>query len=137
MSRRLTEDQLRTGKAMLASAFKEMRKYGILARQNFQCCMGCACQALWTEMKETPGRYRGAVYYHKQDGERLRNGIDFCIGFGVEDHGDTDNGEADVLIGIIAKMALEKAGLIVSWNYTHTEKLTVRFPFLQPAVSAA
>jgi hypothetical protein len=128
MSRRPSEEQLRSVKTMLASAFKEMRKYGLMAKQNFQCCMGCACSAMWTEMQKTPGKYKGAVYYHKQDGERLRNGIDFCIGFGAEDQNDTDDGTKDVLVGALAKTILEKSGLVVTWDGTHTEKLTVKFP---------
>lgn len=51
-------------KANLNQAFKELRKLGYFARQNFMCCQNCA----WAEV---PVDVKKVVFYHKQDGQHL------------------------------------------------------------------
>jgi len=54
-------------KSNLTEAFKELRKIGYFARQNFQCCQTCA----WAEVPDEKGER--AVFYHNQDNSELRS----------------------------------------------------------------
>ena len=49
----------------LTSAFKELRKAGYFAKQNFWCCQSCAWHAVPEERADR------VVFYHKQDKESL------------------------------------------------------------------
>jgi hypothetical protein len=51
-------------KANLNQAFKELRKLGYFARQNFWCCQSCAWAAVPMDAKKV-------VFYHRQDTEEL------------------------------------------------------------------
>jgi hypothetical protein len=48
----------------LNEAFKDLRKSGYFARQNFQCCQSCAWAAIPEEKEEK------VVFYHQQDAAR-------------------------------------------------------------------
>jgi hypothetical protein len=52
-------------KSNLTEAFKELRKIGYFARQNFTCCQTCA----WAEVPDEKGER--AVFYHNQDNSQL------------------------------------------------------------------
>jgi hypothetical protein len=54
-------------KGKITNAFKELRKLGYFARQNFLCCQTCAWYAVPDEKAEK------AVFYHNQDNSRLIN----------------------------------------------------------------
>lgn len=130
-----SKGQLRAGKALLAAAFRHMRAHGLLARQNFMCCRGCAENALWNDIDANPGKYKGAVYYHHQDNDDLREKGEFYLGFGAA---DTDDNPTTVEVGEIVKKALEKFSLIVEWDGTARKRILVKFPFEQLiAVGAA
>lgn len=45
----------------LTQAFKELRKLGYFARQNFMCCQSCA----WSQVPEE--KEDKVVFYHRQD----------------------------------------------------------------------
>jgi hypothetical protein len=49
----------------ITEAFKELRKLGYFARQNFWCCQSCAWAAV-------PDGKDKVVFYHQQDKERLQ-----------------------------------------------------------------
>lgn len=51
-------------KENLNNAFKELRKLGYFARQNFKCCQNCAWAAV-------PMDKAKVVFYHAQDNEDL------------------------------------------------------------------
>ena len=51
-------------KVNLNQAFKELRKLGYFARQNFLCCQSCAWAAVPMDAKKV-------VFYHRQDTEEL------------------------------------------------------------------
>lgn len=66
---------LKFEKENLNKAFKELRKRGYLARQNFMCCSNCAGTALAdaaTKLKDKGKDVRGCVFYHHQDAAALR-----------------------------------------------------------------
>ena len=45
----------------LTQAFKELRKLGYFARQNFMCCQSCAWSSVPEEKEDK------VVFYHRQD----------------------------------------------------------------------
>lgn len=110
-------------KGRLGEAFKAIRKRGILARQNFSCCGGCACAELGESLKASPAK-RGAVYYHRQDAQAIEirgwgadrgkaDGV--FLGFGARPEQD-DRDEAGEAIGKEIVECLEAAGLKVEWD---------------------
>jgi len=52
-----------TTKEKITKAFKEIRKNGYFARQNFLCCQSCG----WASIPEQ--KVEKAVFYHRQDNE--------------------------------------------------------------------
>ncbi len=52
-------------KSRITEAFKELRKLGYFARQNFLCCQSCAWYAVPEEKSEK------VVFYHSQDNDSL------------------------------------------------------------------
>ena len=73
----------------LNRAFKAMRKWGLVARQNYQCCQGCGGAAIATELgdkiaagKLDPDTIKGAVFYHRQDADSRDEGLAFHLSFG-------------------------------------------------------
>lgn len=120
-----SEEEIRAGKALLAKAFKDLRKEGLIAKQNFMCCRSCASCSIWNDIDASPGKYKGAVYYCKQDGDNLRKDGRFYLGFGAA---DTDDDKVATLIGQLTKVVLEKHGLNVEWDGSANTRLLVRFP---------
>lgn len=66
----------------LTKAFREMAKAGLLARQNFWCCMGCGCNGMSQLAKEIKPKPLGFVFYHNQDNDHRRKGEPFYLCFG-------------------------------------------------------
>jgi hypothetical protein len=52
-------------KDKLNAAFRDLRKAGYFARQNFACCQSCGCAEVPDDKAET------YVFYHRQDAEHL------------------------------------------------------------------
>ena len=50
----------------LNKAFRELRKAGFFAKQNFECCNTCG----WALV---PGEQKNVVFYHYQAAQRLKN----------------------------------------------------------------
>jgi hypothetical protein len=100
----------------LTSAFKAMRKAGLIARQNFMCCMNCGCTAIAGEYDAmTPERkdaVRGYVFYHKQDTERMNEFGELVLRFGTvrENPAFTATHVANLAVA-----KLKNAGLAVEW----------------------
>lgn len=70
----------------LTRAFKEMRRKGLVARQNFSCCGGCAGGEIATYVSKLPEakfrKVKGSVFYHAQAAADKRRGEDFYMSFG-------------------------------------------------------
>ena len=102
----------------LTQAFKALRSAGFIARQNFTCCSSCAGAQLSKDFGAMPthkqARVKGAVFFHRQDGESLREGGDMCIRFGTVKPGD--HRAEDAAIGGVAVEYLKAAGLAVDWD---------------------
>lgn len=54
-----------TNKKLVNKAFRELRKLGYVAYQNFWCCSNCAWSALNDE------EAKKAVFYHSQDNDTM------------------------------------------------------------------
>jgi len=122
----ISRHDLAMGKVMLTGAFADLRKQGFMAKQNCMCCSGCACAKIWTEIQKKPGKYIGAVYYHKQDTDHLKESGEFCVGFGPM------NVDAEdwvwLLAGHAAKTTFERYGLAVEWSGSRDQRLTIKLP---------
>jgi hypothetical protein len=120
---RTWKPRTRTNRDALNELFAALRrKHSLLARQNFLCCSGCAGSALWSQLEERP-RASGAVYYHQQDGSRLREGAESVyLNYGARE-GGTD---AEIARQIVAEARL--AGLEAEWNGDANVCVIVRLP---------
>ncbi|MBA3020531.1 hypothetical protein [Propionicimonas sp.] len=66
----------------LDRAFAELRELGILAKPNFSCCGNCANHEIWDE-RDDSRTWRGYVYFHAQDAERIPEDRETYLGYGV------------------------------------------------------
>lgn len=96
-------------KQNLNNAFKQLRKMGFVARQNFMCCGGCAVAAL-------PGDTEKWVAYHKQAGVRLRDEGYTHVMFGES-----------VEYGHMIVDVLRQHGLSVEWDGTIQQCIRISF----------
>ena len=88
----------------LTLAFKDLRKLGYFARQNFTCCQTCG----WAEVPQ--GRDK-VVFYHAQDKANLdKRGNCYLAWEG--------NGEEIVT-------TLQNRGLVVEWNGDENTRIKV------------
>jgi hypothetical protein len=131
--------QLTEFKAKLGTAFKAMRKEGLVARQTFMCCRSCAGCELAINLKAQPKHVKdackGCAFYTKQDAPPREDSRDFrffdglYISYGpLGVSGEKDYGLPTEEVGAIVKRTLETAGLTVEWNGTPEERIFVRFP---------
>lgn len=132
MSRKIDAVRYRAGKELLNKAFADLRKQGIMAKQNYLCCMGCASSALGEEIKkahaENPGKYIGGAYYHSQDAEDLRE-RGFCyIGYGCAPDSKFEEELMSLTIGQAVKMTMERHGLAVEWDGDTGQRIRVSIP---------
>ena len=130
-------------KNTLTAAFKELRKKGFIARQNYLCCQSCAgCQIAMDigKMKTEGKEVKGCVYYHRQDAEDRKNGIrkydkngkyvgmchDFHLAYGNVDNSEHGTiGLPTVEVGKIVCETLAKFGIETKWNGSENERILV------------
>lgn len=118
-------------KNKLNELFRQFRKVGFIARQNFKCCSGCA--SVWLQdiiekklfkaakksgqaLDSAKSRIFGAVFYHKQDTDSMyKSGVlhlrygDVNTAFGEIGMNSKDVG--DVIAGI-----LKNCGYSFEWD---------------------
>lgn len=115
----------------LNALFRALRRSDLVARQNHLCCGGCAAASVG-EMARARG-LRGAVYYHRQDGERLRPSRSswsskpaesVFLGFGSSD------GDESVTVEIGAEICrvAQQLGLATEWDGTAAQRVEVLLP---------
>jgi hypothetical protein len=83
-------------KQNLTNAFKELRKLGYFARQNFWCCQSCAGAAVPAD------KVKKVVFYHNQDNHDLRSTGECCLAW---------NGDAEEICKV-----LNKNGVKTTWD---------------------
>jgi hypothetical protein len=120
------------GKVALKAAFADLRKQGIYAKQNYQCCMGCATSQLGEDIKaaneKTPGKYMGGAYYHSQDAEDLREHGYVYIGFGGAPDNKLDEELVGLTVGQAVNLTMRRYGLDVEWDGTTGTRILVSIP---------
>ena len=103
----------RTDCDRLDRAFAALEASGVLARQDFSCCMTCGSYQLWQEMKAVPPTraVRGYVFYHEQDTDSAAAG-GLCLRYGSAD----GTNESTQALGRHIVAALRAEGLRTEWN---------------------
>ena len=104
-------------KMKLTDAFKDLRKQGFFARQNFLCCQSCA----WAEAPAD----KPVVFYHAQDAASLREaeGKRGTSRFKQDDVGVYLAFGHDALAGQKIVDALKRAGVDYTWDGTEDQRI--------------
>jgi hypothetical protein len=69
----------------LTRAFTMMRQRGLIAEENFSCCLSCGIEEIMEEAEERildGEEVAGFVFYHMQDNDDRMEGLDFHLAFG-------------------------------------------------------
>lgn len=66
----------------LTNAFTELETIGVLGRQNFSCCGTCGSAEIWDERDDSRA-WRGYLYFHQQDAERIPEDRETYVGYGA------------------------------------------------------
>jgi hypothetical protein len=121
----------------ITAAFANFRKLApatiggrAYAKQNFQCCGGCAVSALWEMFQEFNGKGRnqrmvGFAFYHKQDAYRMRKGDNLHIGYGgINEEGVSDESVSAAVGTLLVKCLIEQ-GCNVNWSGSVKDRIEV------------
>jgi hypothetical protein len=117
----------------LNRAFKELRKMGFLARQNFLCCNTCGDSASATQAEKlidkdaaNRDKIKGTVFYHKQATQSMNKGCDLFVNYGQLDTCRFGAiGISDLLVGKTACEVFRKHGLNVIWDGDTARKIQI------------
>jgi 3-oxoacyl-(acyl-carrier-protein) synthase len=112
-------------KQKLNAAFRALKKQGLITRQDFLCCGGCAAAQLAEDaakMVERGAKVEGAVTYHKQATDRLRETGKCHLQYGQIMHHRGEGqpglvmGRPTVEVGQMVAKALTEAGVRFEWD---------------------
>lgn len=98
----------RTDSERLTRAFRALDASGIIAREEYLCCNGCARRGLDTEAAGVGSR--GYAYYHWQDTLPAADGAPLMIGF------ESTHQVRRAAVGAEVAEALRTHGLTVHWD---------------------
>ena len=124
---RLAREQARWPKVTdcdrLDTAFADLERRGILARQNYWCCGTCGCAAIDDEMTRLRRRrpVRGYAFYHEQDTTFAVDGHGLHLNYGSIE----DDERSSVAIGREIVTVLTSHGLKTRWNGNLDERIKV------------
>lgn len=115
-------------------AFRLMRKKGLIAYQNYQCCSNCGGYAITTEAerrieagKATKESIKGCCFYHAQDAEDRDKGRPFYLAYGPMDSTKYNEiGLDTVRVGKLVAEALDEAGVVYEWNGSGSQRICVK-----------
>jgi len=106
----------------LDAAFAALEEGGIVARQNFACCMSCGSAEIWDEMEgEGTVPVRGYTFYHEQDTEAAVEGNGVYLAYGAVEEGEA----ASLVVAREVVARLEAAGLSPEWNGSIDRRIAV------------
>lgn len=108
----------------LDAAFNELERRGIVARQNFSCCLNCGSSEIWAEVdqaQEQGREIRGCTFYHEQDTEGAVHGGGLHLAFQSTERGD----EAAARVGQEIAEVLRAHGLEYDWNGSGSMRIRV------------
>lgn len=111
-------------KSALNEAFKRLRKIGFIAKQNCECCSTCAgytiaenAEKMIETNKETKNKIKGAVFYHAQDTEKMKNDGVLYLRFGsIESNKFGSIGLKTKEVGQAVCDVLKECDLSFEWN---------------------
>lgn len=107
----------------LSKAFAELRKNGLVARQNFTCCQSCGNYSGWEEVKGS--KKMGLVFYHRQDKENLQKDRYVYLAYsGWDEPGKSTTKE----VGNLVVETMKNNGLSVEWNGDVNTRIKVLLP---------
>jgi hypothetical protein len=92
-------------KSNLTVAFKDLRKHGYFARQNFMCCQSCG----WAGVPD--GKEDKVVFFHNQDNENRLNGEPFYLAW---------SGDGNLICDV-----LREHGIEVKWDGGNDTRICV------------
>ncbi|MFL1431484.1 MULTISPECIES: DUF6891 domain-containing protein [unclassified Nocardiopsis] len=107
----------RTDSERLTRAFRSLDASGIIAREEFLCCTGCARADLDTEAAAAGSR--GYAYYHWQDTLAAAGGAPLMVGF------ESTHQVRRAAVGAEVAEALRAHGLTVHWDGDPERKIEV------------
>jgi hypothetical protein len=107
----------------LSSAFRVLRRKGLIARQQFMCCQGCALNKLAQEYNAAEPKPAGYVFFHRQDAKTFARDGCVHLAFGVFGHEQGARTARDV--GKLVVEACEAAGCPVDWSGNPGTKILV------------
>ena len=108
----------------LDTAFAELDRTGIVARQHFSCCGTCGAHEIHDEMDQaekagTPPR--GYTFFHVQDTEHAVGGDLLYLSYGAVNRDKT----ASVAVGREVVAVLGLHGLSPAWNGKHAHRIAL------------
>ena len=95
-------------KTLLNKAFRELRKNGFIARQNFSCCQSCGSYEI---VHEHPGK--PYVFYHRQDTQACERYHELYLAW---------NGDGQKIVDILKNNDLE-----VVWDGSDSKRIMIQF----------
>ena len=113
----------------ITEIFKKLRKTGLLAVQRYKCCSSCAGAALGIRFEEKPDKYRGAVFYHRQDWDTYKRNGKLYLRFGTINE---DNDEVTYEIGHEVMDAFREGGWKIDWNGSPHSCVVAIDPYFEP-----
>lgn len=127
-------------KDLLNDSFKELRRLGITARQNYWCCQSCAGYELGTQTAEKvragkAAKLLGHVFYTKQDTENMYEHRRLFLSFGQSGCSEFgDFGPDTIAVGQTIVGVLRRHGLHVKWDGTAQQRILVTLAPSAPLV---
>lgn len=112
----MATDLVPVPKEGINALFRELRKEGIIARQNFLCCMTCGFSAMANLEKQPRNATKvGEVFYHSQKADDYKEDGNLMLHYGTTDYG-AKQGYSSEDVGRIVTDAATKLGLPWRWN---------------------
>lgn len=102
----------KTDKQVLNDVFRELRKKGFVARQNYWCCQSCAWSAVESEYDTNDDS--NIVFYHNQDADAFENGnLESILYLAWQGDGET------------IRDTFEDYGFNVAWDGTKNKRIGI------------
>ena len=92
-------------KTKITAAFKELRKLGYYARQNYWCCQSCA----WSDVPDE--KSSKVVFYHNQDNDDLKRKGECMLAWA---------GDGNEIVSV-----LNKHGIKTEWSGSSDKRIQI------------
>lgn len=105
---------METDKQRFTKMFRELRKSGFIARQNYMCCQGCGWAAIGSHYGVEDEK-QNVVFYHQQDHDSFDKKGKLTQLIRLSWQGN----------GALIKDTAEKFGYRVDWDGTEKERIGI------------